>query len=126
MFSRIFSRRFLFPCRFLKEAVSVPVAEIVWMIPIIFLEILLLTLINIATVHEVAVATGYINDKNEAERTDDVLRIALATPARELSNYGIDPYEGANRFALLIFNAALLFKGAVMSQLVRQNSHPAF
>ena len=105
---------------FFKEAIPVPLGEIVWMIPIIFLEILLLTLINIATVHEVAVATGYINDKNEVERTNDVLRIALATPAKELEKLGINPYQGVNRFGLLAFNAILLFKGAVMAQLVRQ------
>ncbi len=115
----------LFPLTVLKlpffaEPVPLPIIKTAWMGFLIFLEIVLLTLLNIAAVHEVAVATGYINEKTEVARTNDVLRIALATPSQELQGFGIDPFQGVNRFALLFYNALLLFKGAIMAQLLRQ------
>ncbi|NTU79581.1 MAG: hypothetical protein HGA45_09285 [Chloroflexales bacterium] len=90
-----------------------------WMALWIFVEITLLVLLNLTGVHAVAVATGYLTRANKAERSESVLRMALNTPARELATYGIDPFQGVNRYSLIIFNFILQMKGVIAHQFLR-------
>jgi hypothetical protein len=90
-----------------------------WIAWWVFIEITLLVFQNIRNVHNVAVATGYMNAANKAERSEEVLRVAFAAPARELANYGIDPFQGSNRFSLFLFNFILQMKGVLLHQIFR-------
>lgn len=90
-----------------------------WMALWIFVEITLLVLLNLTGVHEVAVATGYLTRANKAERSEAILRLALNTPARELATYGIDPYQGLNRYSLFVFNFIYQMKGVIAHQFLR-------
>ncbi len=117
----------LFPHLFPATVVNLPLigatrvawSELLWCVILTVIELYLLVLLNIAGVHEIAVATGFINSNNKSERSDALLGIGLEKKTREASRYGIDPFQGLNKWALLLFNLILRLKGWLASQVVR-------
>jgi hypothetical protein len=90
-----------------------------WMLTVTLVELYVLLLLNLAAVHGIAVATGYIRRDRKAAHTDGLIRIALEQKFEKQQEYGINPFEGLNRwliYAFLLFNR---LKGLVGSVLVR-------
>jgi hypothetical protein len=104
---------------FINLPFAVEIGPWLWIACWVFIEITLLVLQNIRSVHGVAVATGYLTAANKPERSEEILRIAFAAPAKELANYGIDPFQGSNRFSLFLFNFILQMKGVLLHQIIR-------
>jgi hypothetical protein len=96
-----------------------PWAELLWCIFLTSIELYLLVLLNIAGVHEIAVATGFIKPEIAKNKPSSLLEIGLEKKAREISEYGIDPFQGLNKWALLIFNSILRIKGWLGNQIIR-------
>lgn len=90
-----------------------------WIGIIVVIELLLLITLNLYSVHRVAVVTGFIHAASRASRSEAVMEVALQTPARELANYGIDPYQGVNRVGLWLFNSVLKLKGTITHRIIR-------
>jgi hypothetical protein len=89
------------------------------MIPWLFIEIILLVLLNLRSVQQAAVGTGFLRPENAGHIGKQVVRIALATPARELARFGLDPYQDANPIGLAAYNFLQLTKGFLAHQLVK-------
>src|SRR5262245_4596879 len=100
-------------------AVRLPWAELLWCVALTSIELYLLTLLNIFGSHEIAVATGFITGATKPERADAILRIGLEKKTTEVSRYGIDPFQGADKRLLFIFNAVLRLKGWFANQGIR-------
>jgi hypothetical protein len=102
-----------------NATVDIPLASLLWGVALTVLELWALVLLNIASVHEIAVATGFINTANKTEKSDLLLRIGLEKKATEITQYGIDPFQGLNRWALFFFNLVLRLKGWLGNQAIR-------
>jgi hypothetical protein len=113
----------LFPVASIVLPLVGPIAlrwgELVWAIVTTVAEIYALVLLNIAGVHEVGVGTGYLTSETKPERTSDAIRISLAYKPRVASRYGIDPYQGANRWVLFLFLAFARLKGWIGNKLIQ-------
>lgn len=93
--------------------------ELLWCVLLVSLELVLLTLLNIAGVHEIAAATGFINERTKAEKEESLLRVGLEKKSEEVIRYGIDPFQGLDRRTLFLFNIVLRLKGWLASKVIR-------
>ncbi|HET9221016.1 MAG TPA: hypothetical protein VFO07_00845 [Roseiflexaceae bacterium] len=93
--------------------------EIVWALVLTAAEIYALVLLNIAGVHEIGVGTGYLTPETKPHRTSEAIRISLAYKPRVASRYGIDPYQGTNRWMLFLFLTVARFKGWIGNKLIQ-------
>src|SRR5262245_27973425 len=100
-------------------AIRLPWAELLWCVALTPIELYLLTLLNIFGAHEIAVATGFITGATKPEKADAILQIGLEKKTTEVSRYGIDPFQDADKWLLFLFNAVLRLKGWFANQVVR-------
>jgi hypothetical protein len=100
-------------------AVRLPWAELLWCVALTSIELYLLTLLNIFGAHEIAAVTGFVTVATKPERADAILQIGLEKKSREVSRYGIDPFQGMDKRLLFLFNAVLRLKGWFANQAVR-------
>lgn len=96
-----------------------PWGELLWAVLLATVEVVLLTLLNIAGVHEIAVATGFLHAGNKPEKTQELLRIGLEKKTTDVIRYGIDPFQGLNKGIILLFNTTLRLKGWLGNQIIR-------
>jgi hypothetical protein len=99
--------------------IQFPVISTLFGIPLVFLEIYALTLLNIHSVHLIAAATGFINskDKYSEEKRAKLLGISTEEKDKSLLNYGIDPLQGMAKFQIFAITALFALK-ATLSNLV--------
>ncbi len=90
-----------------------------WMLGVTLLELYLLLLLNLAAVHGIAVATGYIKRDNRAAEAQGLIRIALEKRSWEQQVYGIDPFEGMGPGLIYLYLLFNRLKGLIGSALVR-------
>lgn len=104
---------------FIGATVTIAWGSLLWGVALTVMELWALVLLNIAGVHEISVATGFINADNKAEKSELLLGIGLEKKATEVSQYGIDPFQGLNKWALFFFNLVLRLKGWLGNQAIR-------
>jgi hypothetical protein len=90
-----------------------------WMLLVTIVELYVLLLLNLAAVHGIAVATGYIKRNQMAQETSGLIRIALESRFSELQQFGIDPYERMNPWILYLFLVFNRLKGMIGSVIAR-------
>ena len=90
-----------------------------WMFLVTVVELYVLLLLNLAAVHGIAVATGYIKRNQTAQETTGLIRIALESRFSELQQFGIDPYERMNPWILYLFLVFNRLKGLIGSVIAR-------
>ncbi|MGH9765905.1 MAG: LBF_2804 family protein, partial [Blastocatellia bacterium] len=100
-------------------AIKLPWAELLWCVSLTSIELYLLTLLNIFGAHEIAVATGFITGVTKLERAEALLQISLEKKNTEVSQYGIDPFQGLDKRLLFLFNVVLRLKGWFANQFIR-------
>ncbi len=93
--------------------------ELLWCVLLTSVELYLLTLLNIFGVHEVAVGAGFITSATKLEKREAILQIGLEKKTTEVSRYGIDPFQGLNKWMLFLFNFVLRLKGWFANQVMR-------
>jgi hypothetical protein len=93
--------------------------ELLWCVLLTSVELYLLTLLNIFGVHEIAVGAGFINSATKLEKGEAILQISLEKKTTEVSRYGIDPFQGLNKWMLFLFNFVLRLKGWLANQVMR-------
>lgn len=90
-----------------------------WMLLVTLVELYALLLMNLAAVHGIAVATGFIRRDGSAAETAGLIRIALESRFSELTQFGIDPYERMNPWVLYLYLALNRLKGLLGSVILR-------
>ncbi|NOT61136.1 MAG: hypothetical protein HOP19_13030 [Acidobacteria bacterium] len=97
-------------------AFRLPWAESLWCIGLSVIEIYLLTLLNLTGAHAVAAATGFHQTNRHA---DTLIPIGLEAKNAAVKQFGIDPFQGLNRWLLFAFNFVLRLKGWLANTAVR-------
>lgn len=90
-----------------------------WGILLMIIEIYLLVLLNLYGTHEIAVATGFLDNHNKEVKTDEVLTIGLNTKNKNVMKYGIDPFQGLSRWQLFLYNLFMQLKGWLSNTILR-------
>jgi hypothetical protein len=90
-----------------------------WMLLLTLVELYVLLLLNLAAVHGIAVATGYIRRDNRAAEAAQLIRIALDSRFSELHQFGLDPFESMHPWVLFAYLAFNRLKGLLGSVIIR-------
>lgn len=90
-----------------------------WMLAVTLVELYVLLLANLAAVHGIAVATGYVKRETQAAQAQGLIRIALERKFQEQREFGIDPFEGMQPWVLYGFLLFNRLKGLIGSVLLR-------
>lgn len=88
---------------------------------LIFLEIFILTRINIRAVAETANACGFPDkrDPNYEIHLEQLFNVGLETKNKETLKFGIDPYAGIPKFYILLFTVWNLVKATLTNFFVK-------
>ncbi len=100
---------------------TVPATMLVYSFVLVIIEIMLLTFLNIWCAHEIAVATGFLNyqSKKEKDKRNLLINIGLEKKNKEVLKYGIDPLQGINKKALLVWNFFFILKATLSNMLFK-------
>lgn len=100
---------------------NIPLVFLVYTGVLVGIEILLLTLLHIWVTHEVAALSGFINaeSKNEQEKRSLLINVSLDKKSKDLLEYGINPYQGLNKGALLAWNLMIMLKATLSNMVFR-------
>jgi hypothetical protein len=102
-----------------EATVRLPWGQLAWAVFLTTIELLLLTLLNVLGVHQIAAATGFLTAESKRDRTRPLLALGLERKSREVTRYGIDPFEGLRPWMLFLFNLVLRLKGFLANQVMR-------
>jgi hypothetical protein len=99
--------------------IQFPLVSTLFGIPLVFVEIYALTLLNIHSVHRIAAATGFINNQDKLldEKKAKLLGISTEEKDKSQLNYGIDPLQGMAKYQIFLVTALFALK-ATLSNLV--------
>ena len=100
---------------------SIPIVFIAYSALLVWIEIVLLTLLNIWCAHEIAVATGFLNYENKSQETRHnlLLDISLEKKNKKVLAYGIDPLQGLNKEALMAWNLLFILKATLTNMVFK-------
>lgn len=120
--------QYLFPGLFPDTAITwsgktyhLPIVMLLYSLVLVVVEIVLLTFLNIWCTHEVAVATGFLNytNKSEKDRRNLLVDIGLEKKNKQVLTYGIDPLQGINKKALMVWNLLFILKATLSNMLFK-------
>ena len=99
----------------------IPVIMMIYSLVLVLIEIMLLTLLNIWCAHEMAVATGFLNHENKKSphKRNLLIDIGLEKKNKQILKYGIDPMQGINKKALLLWNLLFVLKATLSNMLFK-------
>jgi hypothetical protein len=108
-----------FKLPFIDTSIEFSVVAFLYGMVLVFLEIVLLTFLNIYCTHEIAFAIGFINEqtKHAAEKKSLLLSIGQEKKTKEIMTLGIDPYYGLRKSSVFAMNLFFTLK-ATLSNLV--------
>lgn len=88
---------------------------------LIFLEIFILTVINIRSVAETAIACGFPDkrDPNHDLHLEQLFNVGLDVKNKETLKFGIDPYAGVPKFYIFLFTVWNLIKATLTNFIVK-------
>jgi len=100
---------------------QVPLVSILFGVVLVYIEILLLTFLNIYCIHSIAVATGFLTHENKKDQELKrlMLNVGLEKRDKTLLKYGIDPLQGLNKKGLLFWNFLLTLKATLSNMLFK-------
>jgi hypothetical protein len=93
--------------------------EFVWGIALALLELWALVFLNLASVHAIAVTTGFLTADNKTEKGESLVKIGLEIRSPEVRRYGIDPFQGLHTWLLFLFNLVFRLKGWLGNKVIR-------
>lgn len=100
---------------------DLPIIFFIYVGILVAIELFLLTLLNIWCAHEVAVLTGYIkpHTKHEPDLKRTLVDISLDKKDKSSLNFGINPYEGLSKSAILLRSALIIMKASLSNLIFR-------
>ena len=99
----------------------IPLVGILYSVLLVYIEILLLTFLNIFCIHSIAVATGFLShdNKKDVELRKMMLNVGLERKDKSLLKYGIDPLQGLNKKGLILWNFLVILKATLSNMLFK-------
>lgn len=88
---------------------------------LVFVEIVLLTFLNIYSAHYIAVATGFINESNKLDdaKSSAILGIGKEKKDKKILSLGINPYQGLSNKSVFLLNLFFTLKATLSNLLIR-------
>ncbi|TAD92834.1 MAG: hypothetical protein EAY75_01650 [Bacteroidetes bacterium] len=105
----------------LGHTLVVPVGFTVYSFVLVFLELELLNLLHIYCMHQMAAATGFLHYENQqaAPLRRTLLDAGLEKKNKDIVRYGINPLEGLNQQARLVWLLLLRLKASVSNMVFK-------
>ncbi|MES2778184.1 MAG: hypothetical protein V4722_28670 [Bacteroidota bacterium] len=109
------------PVTLFGKLFPVPIVGLLYGVVLVYIEILLLTFLNIYCIHSIAVATGFLTHENkkDQELRKLMLNVGLEKKDKSLLKYGIDPLQGLNKRGLILWNFLLTLKATLSNMLFK-------
>jgi len=97
------------------DYLSVEIEFLVYSLVLVMMEILYLTYVNVKAVSKIAHACGHPNPsaENFDQNINALIAVGLEKKQDELASIGINPYEGLNPWAVMIFQFLIRLKATV-------------
>jgi hypothetical protein len=94
-----------------------PITASIYGVVLMLIEMSLLTLLHLYSVHRIAAITGYITPQNlaQAEKINTVLDVSLEVKNTAQDELGIDPYQGLSPAVVFGYNLLFRLKGLLGS-----------
>jgi len=110
-----------FPVPILHQKIEISFISLLYGIILVGIEVFLLTLLNIYCTHEIAISTGFIDQRNKLskEKKEFLLNISHQKKSKEIHKLGIDPYLGLGKSAIFFFNLLFALKATLSNYFVR-------
>lgn len=88
---------------------------------LVFIEIVLLTFLNIYSAHYISVATGYINksNKQDPEKSNTILGVGKEKKDKKILDLGLNPYQGLTNKSVFVLNLFFTLKATLSNLLIR-------
>ena len=93
----------------------------IFSVVLVMIEIWYLTYINIKAVSGIAHVCGHPNptDENYKHNLEALIAVGLERKHKQLESIGINPYEGLNKFGVIIFQFLLRLKATASNMMFR-------
>lgn len=103
------------------NAITLPIGFMLYSFVLVFIELELLTMLNIYCLHQMAVATGFLHyhNHNNADVRKTLLQVSLEKKDKDIIRYGINPLEGMNVKALFVWNLLIKLKATLSNMLFK-------
>jgi hypothetical protein len=97
--------------------VHFPLIATLYGVILMVLEMVLLTILHLYSVHRIAAITGYITptDLAQADKIETVLDVSLEVKNTAQEEFGIDPYQGLSPVVVFGYNLVFRLKGLLGS-----------
>jgi hypothetical protein len=118
----LFVPRYIFPQWFPAIQISFggfqfafPLVFTLWSVFLVFIELVLLTLLHIYCIHEIAVVTGFLTYEIKANKSLQgmLMQVSREQKDKSIERFGIDPLEGMNKKALIVWNILIKLKASL-------------
>lgn len=110
-----------FDLPFMDEPIEFGLVSFVYGMVLVFVEIVLLTLLNIYCTHHIAFSIGFITEetKNHKDKRDLLLSIGQEKKNKDIKKLGIDPHYGQKKSRVLFLNLLFTLKATLSNLLVK-------
>lgn len=102
-----------------NKTISLAFYDIALCLVLTILEIYFLTLIHLRMTHNIAVYSGFINYENKSKNIDKLEQIATGKINKEITHFGLNPYQDTNKWLLLLINILIKLKGFLANKAIR-------
>jgi len=119
-YATLFStREFIVPL--LQYKINISFSSLIYGNILVFVEVVLLTFLNIYCTHEIAISTGFIHKRNKLskEKIEFLLNISHQKKNKEIHKLGINPYLGLGKSAIFFLNLLFAMKATLSNYFVR-------
>ncbi|HEY1037834.1 MAG TPA: hypothetical protein VGF30_00435 [Bacteroidia bacterium] len=111
----------VFHLPFLSEPVEFSVISFAYGMLLVFVEIVLLTFLNIYCTHHIAFSIGFITEesKHHKDKKDLLLSIGQEKKNKDIKKLGIDPHYGQKKSRVFLMNMLFTLKATLSNLLVK-------
>lgn len=111
----------VFKVPFMSEPIEFGVVSFVYGMVLVFVEIVLLTGLNIYCTHHIAFSIGFIDEKTKhhKDKKDLLLSIGQEKKNKDIKKLGIDPHYGQKKSHVFVMNLLFTLKATLSNLLVK-------
>jgi hypothetical protein len=102
-----------------EELIPLPIYDILLCLVLTVVEIYLLTIIHLRMTHNIAVYSGFISSTNKEAHINKLTQIATGKVDKKITQYGLDPFQGTNKWVLFTINLLIKLKGFLANKILR-------
>lgn len=101
------------------KTLEIPIVQILFTLFLIVIEIVALTFVQLRMTHQIGVYSGYLTPQNKEQVLDTLHKIGTDKKDQSIKKFGLDPYQGINKTALLVVNLVFKLKGFLANKLLQ-------